>query len=35
MVRPEGVEPVVGFAGYGPSRDADADRGRTGQLATI
>jgi GNAT superfamily N-acetyltransferase len=26
---------VVGFAGYGPCRDADADPGRTGQLATI
>ena len=26
---------VVGFAGYGPSRDADADPGRTGLLATI
>ena len=26
---------VIGFAGYGPSRDADADPGRTGQLATI
>jgi GNAT superfamily N-acetyltransferase len=26
---------VVGFAGYGPSRDADADPGRTGELATI
>jgi GNAT superfamily N-acetyltransferase len=26
---------VVGFAAYGPSRDADADPGRTGELATI
>jgi GNAT superfamily N-acetyltransferase len=26
---------VVGFAGYGPSRDADADPGRTGELAMI
>lgn len=26
---------IVGFAGYGPSRDADADPGQTGQLAVI
>ncbi len=26
---------VVGFAGYGPSRDTDADPGHTGQLAVI
>lgn len=26
---------VVGFAGYGPSRDVDADPRRTGNLATI
>jgi GNAT superfamily N-acetyltransferase len=26
---------IVGFAGYGPSRDADAAPGRTGELATI
>lgn len=34
LVADSGTE-VVGFAGYGPSRDADADPGRTGQLATI
>ena len=34
LVAVSGTE-VVGFAGYGPSRDADADPGRTGELAAI
>jgi GNAT superfamily N-acetyltransferase len=34
LVADSGTE-VVGFAGYGPSRDEDADPGQTGQLATI
>ncbi|HSZ43600.1 MAG TPA: GNAT family N-acetyltransferase [Trebonia sp.] len=31
----ESAGQVAGFAGFGPSRDADADSGQTGELAAI